>query len=470
MRHLSRRYFLHIAASTPLALWASRFARASASPVTRVEARTPEGIAMLEKYAKAVAIMKDTTGMPVGKPLSWQFQWFTHWTPSDKAALISQIYPQGTPPEWKAVADKAWATCQAHFQAPPREKFFLPWHRWYLYFFEAIIRELLKDQTFALPYWDYTKNPVLPDQFRMPNHPQFKSLFDDTRDKDVNNGGEIYPALALQKLMHDALCQTRYIGTSRLNPGFCDHLDGNLHGAVHGLIGGDMGIVPTAGNDPIFWLHHCNIDRLWASWINSGGKNLSESGFKNEPFTFAGSDAKAVTKTAGDALDPAGLGYQYDRLEQRAADCPPFAGPEAATPPTVVLKAAAAVTLGNESKRVPLKPVATPEAAHAKGTHSWLILSGVSVTKSPDEVYEVYLNLPEKASKEQLEAYRIGVISFFDLVPQEGHPGRKDKAFSFDVTGVLKGGNAQVSVTVAPRNSVDSSVQVTVGNIEIVRR
>jgi tyrosinase len=470
MRHLSRRYFLHMAASTPLALWATRFAWASGSPVTRSEARTAAGAAMLEKYARAVAMMKDTTSMPAGKPLSWRFQWFIHWTPSDKAALISQTYPNGKPPEWKAVADKAWATCQAHFQPFSREKFFLPWHRWYLYFFEAIIREILKDPTFALPYWDYTKNPVLPDQFLKSSDPTFKSLFDGTRRQAVNNGGPIYPASGLQALMHDSLCQTRYIGTSQVNPGFCDHLDSNLHGAVHGLIGGDMGIVPTAGNDPIFWLHHCNIDRLWVSWIKSGGKDLTDSGFKNEPFTFAGRDANAVTKTAGDALVPADLGYEYDRLEQRAADCPPFAGPEAAAPPTVVLKAAAAVTLGNESKRVALKPVATPEAAHAKGTHKWLILSGVSVTKSPDDVYEVYLNLPENAGAEQREAYRVGVINFFDLVPQDGHPGRKDKFFSFDVTGVLKSSNAEATVTVAPRNNVDPSVQVTVGNIEIVRR
>ncbi len=27
-----------------------------------------------------------------------------------------------------------------------------------------------------------------------------------------------------------------------------------------------MSIVPSAPNDPVFFLHHCNVDRLWAQW------------------------------------------------------------------------------------------------------------------------------------------------------------------------------------------------------------
>src|SRR5262249_6618805 len=39
----------------------------------------------------------------------------------------------------------------------------------------------------------------------------------------------------------------------------------NLHNLVHCWIGGTMGKM-TSPNDPVFWLHHCNIDRLWAVW------------------------------------------------------------------------------------------------------------------------------------------------------------------------------------------------------------
>jgi tyrosinase len=37
------------------------------------------------------------------------------------------------------------------------------------------------------------------------------------------------------------------------------------HDRVHTLIGGDMTSF-TAPNDPVFWFHHCNVDRAWSRW------------------------------------------------------------------------------------------------------------------------------------------------------------------------------------------------------------
>ena len=45
------------------------------------------------------------------------------------------------------------------------------------------------------------------------------------------------------------------------------------HNRVHVRIGGQNGFMSdpaTAALDPIFWLHHCNIDRLWEVWRNQG--------------------------------------------------------------------------------------------------------------------------------------------------------------------------------------------------------
>jgi tyrosinase len=39
----------------------------------------------------------------------------------------------------------------------------------------------------------------------------------------------------------------------------------NLHNRVHVWIGGDMGL-GTSPNDPVFFLNHCNVDRIWAAW------------------------------------------------------------------------------------------------------------------------------------------------------------------------------------------------------------
>ena len=48
---------------------------------------------------------------------------------------------------------------------------------------------------------------------------------------------------------------------------FSGNVYGTPHGDVHVGVGGWMGSVPTAAQDPIFWLHHCNIDRLWNRWL-----------------------------------------------------------------------------------------------------------------------------------------------------------------------------------------------------------
>jgi tyrosinase len=43
-------------------------------------------------------------------------------------------------------------------------------------------------------------------------------------------------------------------------------MEGNPHGNAHVWVGGWMGSVPTAVRDPVFFLLHCNVDRLWAKW------------------------------------------------------------------------------------------------------------------------------------------------------------------------------------------------------------
>ncbi|KAL9609507.1 MAG: hypothetical protein Q9167_005724 [Letrouitia subvulpina] len=42
----------------------------------------------------------------------------------------------------------------------------------------------------------------------------------------------------------------------------------NMHNAIHSLVGngGHMAVVPYSAFDPIFWLHHANVDRLFAIW------------------------------------------------------------------------------------------------------------------------------------------------------------------------------------------------------------
>ena len=49
----------------------------------------------------------------------------------------------------------------------------------------------------------------------------------------------------------------------------------HVHNVVHLWVGGHMAVVPSAVNDPIFNFHHCNIDRIFESWIQRFAKRNS---------------------------------------------------------------------------------------------------------------------------------------------------------------------------------------------------
>jgi tyrosinase len=45
-----------------------------------------------------------------------------------------------------------------------------------------------------------------------------------------------------------------------------------LHNQVHRWIGGDKAPA-SSPNDPVFFLHHANVDLLWESWMDRHGRN-----------------------------------------------------------------------------------------------------------------------------------------------------------------------------------------------------
>ena len=57
--------------------------------------------------------------------------------------------------------------------------------------------------------------------------------------------------------------------------GYMDTENDHMHNDVHDWVGGQMDDVPAAVNDPVFNLHHCNVDRVLESWMQrfSNGSN-----------------------------------------------------------------------------------------------------------------------------------------------------------------------------------------------------
>jgi len=171
-----------------------------------------------------------------------------------------------------------------------RERF-LPWHRVYL--LELEIKLMAYHPSICLPYWDWVNEREIPEWLE-----NFKPtmIVNGNPVTVVRNPGS--PAsLPHQPDVDAAMSQTTYTN-------FTQDLEG-IHNGVHVWVGGTMSFIATAPADPIFWLHHANIDRIWDMWQ---GDNLGENP------TLAGSDATMDPWMSFDEIDTrsiSGLGYVY---------------------------------------------------------------------------------------------------------------------------------------------------------------
>ena len=137
-------------------------------------AEGPSGLKVLEDYATAIAAMKALDAdedVDPADPRSWRFQAAIHGFAGVRATIDDPNH---------------WSSCR-HFSW-----FFLAWHRVYLFYFERMIQFHLQDDTWSLPYWDYTKRipgddscRILPEPFRTPR--TNNELFTPLRDPDVND-------------------------------------------------------------------------------------------------------------------------------------------------------------------------------------------------------------------------------------------------------------------------------------------
>ena len=223
----------------------------------------------------------------------------------------SQVHGTFVPIDaWPSVGGQRarWLEC-AH-----NHWFFLPWHRAYLLEYEAVARRHIADlggpaDEWGLPYWNYSDFADDPDRLGLPLPLRGASLPDDVtvpgvdarpdgsfpnplfipvrtmqgEPLDADPGGPTRPTLLLrphyanqqdagavsfgggvleepgnQALFHD---RSREIGQLDMQP----------HGAVHMQVHGAMSRFQTAGLDPVFWMHHCNVDRLWETYARDLG-------------------------------------------------------------------------------------------------------------------------------------------------------------------------------------------------------
>ena len=130
----------------------------------------------------------------------------------------------------------------------------------------------------------------------------------------------------------DCLNEKSYIDSPNGSLGFCPRFDQNPHFFTHVAIGGDMAEFSTVGGDPIFFLHHCNLDRIWESWNRLGNSNPTDPKYLNRKFTFADRNGKRVDMPVSAGDRTAQLGYEYDSYAQPPKSRSPRQSPKARPP------------------------------------------------------------------------------------------------------------------------------------------
>ena len=404
------------------------------------------------KLRHAITVMRSR---PASDPTSWSYQANMHGTTDNPSK-------------------PAWSTCQHG------SYYFLSWHRMYLYYFERILRKASGDDHLALPYWDYTRTDqrALPRIFRTPANSS-NPLFVEDRNPDANDGGEL-PASAVRitsSLLPVDFFSTTASGSSfggrRLSQpshgaAFAGTLEQQPHNIVHVLIGGNSGWMADpdfAARDPIFWLHHANIDRLWSRWIASGqGRRnpTDDDKWMNTSFTFFDHDGSTVTMAGRDVVDTAAqLQYRYDEAPPPESAAPPPPTRAGRVPESLVESGQRMELTGRTTRvAIPLTALQQESLTGAAARGVVLTFEGVSYDKNPGIYYEVYLGLPEGTVPDAESPHYAGNLAVFALKPHGGDQteAAEKPSVTLDVTeaiaklrqkNLLPAG--QLPVTLVPR-------------------
>jgi len=190
--------------------------------------------------------------------------------------------------------------------------FFLPWHRAYLFNLEQKIRRVLNEPAFALPYWDWTKNPALPQWYWGEDNP----LSNTTR---LQEPGDVMPADFLEIGPILRARTFRHFGGRKRTPGDLQvegTLEQSAHNNVHNWTGGEMASFDGAGNDPVFQSHHGQIDRIWDIWLKQGEgrSNPDDPEWLERAFWFYGLNGTPEFSFVCEVLKTKNLGYDFDDL------------------------------------------------------------------------------------------------------------------------------------------------------------
>ena len=218
-------------------------------------------------------------------------------TPAEQARFkngINSLLADTSNPYGKLVAAHVDMSHNQHGMNAIGTQRFLPWHRVFLLRIEELLKAI--DPASFIPYWDWTTTRAVPIWIRTLKPTVFVPGFGSVtvkRNTSIPATKDVSAIMALTDF------------TS-----FTDTLENGPHGEVHvevGVVNGvreAMAKITVSPADPLFWLHHAQIDRLWAQWqLANPGKNPTLSGINAtlDPWVEKESQVRSITT----------LGYRY---------------------------------------------------------------------------------------------------------------------------------------------------------------
>ncbi|CAI0421653.1 unnamed protein product [Linum tenue] len=371
----------------------------------------------------------------------------------------------------------------------------------------SILGSLIQDPTFALPFWnwDHEDGMAIAEMFKDPESPLFDGLRNVhhlpsnkpldlrwdrvTEDKPFERIRDDNYARVYELMVSGAQRRLEFFGPKYRAgdppPAGGGGTSERLHNMAHLWTGGhnqqfgeDMGNFYSAGRDPIFYVHHCNVDRLWNVWKTIGGFrfDFDDYDYLNTSFLFYDENSDLIKIKVKDVLDPQALGLEYEDRPipwrnsrpvptaanaARTATAAAFGGP-------ITSPSAFPLVLEKVTTVMVPRPKKGRTAKEKSAASEILVVEGIELEGDKVVQFEVVINDdPDNPSGPSNSEF---AGSFLNIPHVHGNNGHNKfvTGLRMDITELLEDIGAenddQIQVTLVPKKS---DGPVTIGGLKI---